>query len=100
MSAVISQNNRPIACWSKKLTDTQRKYPTTDQELLAIVECLKYYKHILFGQQITVWTVRENLTYKTTEHARDRVLRQRLLLEKYGVDLKFIKGEKMLLRTY
>ena len=41
MGAVISQNRRPVAYWSKKLTETQRKYPTTDQELLAIVECIK-----------------------------------------------------------
>ena len=41
MGAVISQNGRPIAYWLKKLSDTQKNYPTTDQELLAIVECLK-----------------------------------------------------------
>ena len=62
MGAVISQGGRPIAYWSKKLSDTQKKYPTTDQELLAIVECLKKYKHILFGQEITVWTDHKNLT--------------------------------------
>ena len=41
MGAVISQDGRPIAYWSKNLSDAQNKYPTTDQELLAIVECLK-----------------------------------------------------------
>ena len=41
MGAIISQGGIPIAYWSKKLTDTHTKYPTTDQELLAIVECLK-----------------------------------------------------------
>ena len=41
MGAVISQGGRPVAYWSKKLTETQQKYPTPDQELLAIVECLK-----------------------------------------------------------
>ena len=41
MGAVISQGGRPIAYWSNKLTETQQKYPTTDQELLAIVEYLK-----------------------------------------------------------
>ena len=94
MGAIISQNGRPVAYWSKKLSSTQKKYPTTDQELLAIVECLKQYKTMLFGQRITVWTDHKNLTFKNTEHASDRVLRQRLLLEEYGVDLKFIQGKK------
>ena len=61
MGAVISQDGRPVAYWSKKLTDTQQKYPTTDQEILAIVECLKQYKMMLFGQTITVWTPIETL---------------------------------------
>ena len=86
MGAVISQNGRPVAYWSQKLTETQQKYPTTDQELLAIVECLKQYKTMLLGQTITVWTDHRNLTYKNIEHASDRVLRQRLLLEEYTVN--------------
>ena len=35
MGAIISQKGRPIAYWSKKLSETQQNYPTTDQELLA-----------------------------------------------------------------
>ena len=82
MGTIISQNGRPVAYWSKKLSTTQKKYPTTDQELLEIVECLKQYKTMLFGQRITVWTDHKNLTFKNTEHASDRVLRQLLLLER------------------
>ena len=78
--------------WTKKLSDTQKKYPTADQELLPIVECLKQYKTILFGQQITVWIDRKYLTFKNTEHVSDRVTRQHLLLEEYGADLQFIQG--------
>ena len=46
---IISQNRRPVAYWSKKLSDTEKNIPTTEQELLAIVVCLKQYKTILFG---------------------------------------------------
>ena len=48
---------------------------------------------MLFRQQLTVWTDLKNLTFKYTEHASDRVLRQRLPLEEYGVDLQFIQGK-------
>ena len=87
MGAVISQGERPVAYWSKKLTETQQKYPATDRELLVIAECLKQYKTILLGQTITVWTNHRNFTYKNIEHASDRVLRQILLLEEYAVNL-------------
>ena len=49
---------------------------------------------MILGQTITVWTDHWNITYKNTEHASDRVLRQRLLLEEYAVSLKFIQGIK------
>ena len=94
MGAVIIQSGRLVAYWTKKLIEIQQKYPTTDQELLAIVECLKQYNTIILGQTITVWTDHWNITYKNIEHASDRVLRQRLLLEEYVVSLKFIQGIK------
>ena len=72
----------------------QKKYPTTDQELLASVKCLKQYNTMLFGQRITIWADHKNMTHKNTEHASDRVLRQRLIVKEYGADLKFIQGEK------
>ena len=37
MGSVISQGGRPVAYWSKKLTETQQKYQITDHELLAIL---------------------------------------------------------------
>jgi hypothetical protein len=37
LGAVITQDNRPIAFFSQKLSDTQRKYSVTKIELLAIV---------------------------------------------------------------
>ncbi len=41
LGAVITQDNRPIAFFNWKLSDTQRKYSVTKIEQLAIVETLK-----------------------------------------------------------
>ena len=49
LGAVIVQNNRPIAFFSRKLSDTQKKYPVTELELLSIVETLKEFKGMLWG---------------------------------------------------
>jgi hypothetical protein len=39
--AVISQDDKPIAFYSRKLNPAQTRYTTTERELLSIVETLK-----------------------------------------------------------
>ncbi len=51
LGAVITQDNRPIAFFSRKLSKTQQKYSVTEIELLAIVETLKEFKGMLWGQK-------------------------------------------------
>jgi hypothetical protein len=43
LGVVITQGNRPIAFFSRKLLKAQTKYSVTKIELLAIVETLKEY---------------------------------------------------------
>ena len=70
LGSVISQNGRPIAFYSRKLSPAQRNYTTTERELLAIVETLKEFKNILLGHRIRVYTDHENLTYKQFNSSR------------------------------
>jgi hypothetical protein len=64
----------------------------TEQELLAIVETLKEFKGMLWGQQITVYTDHKNLMQDALGLTSDRVYRWRLLLEEYGPTIVYIKG--------
>jgi len=92
LGAVITQKNRPIAFFSRKLTDTQRRYTVTEQELLAIVETLKEFKGMLWGQKIKIYTDHKNLTRDALGESSDRVYRWRLLLEEYAPEIVYIKG--------
>ena len=91
LGAVISQDGKPIAFYSRKLNSAQTRYTTTERELLSIVETLKEYRNILLGQQIEVFTDHKNLVYKTFN--TERVMRWRLIIEEYGPKLTYIKGE-------
>ncbi len=59
---MIAQDNRPIAFFSRKLSETQQKYSVTEFELLAIVKTLQEFKGMLLGQDIKVFTDHKNLT--------------------------------------
>ena len=94
MGGTISQSGRIIAYWSKKLSEAQKKYPTIEKELLAIVELLKEFRNILYGHKIIIWTDHKNLTYDNTKFSCDRVLRQRIKIEEFGPEIRHIAGEK------
>jgi hypothetical protein len=92
LGSVITQSNRPLAFFSRKLSETQRKYSVTEIELLAIVETLKEFKGMLWGQQLVVYTDHQNLIRDALGLTSDRVYRWRLILEEYGPEIVYIKG--------
>eukprot|EP00804_Cyclotella_cryptica_P028760 CCRYP_018726-RA/>CCRYP_018726-RA protein AED:0.53 eAED:0.19 QI:0/-1/0/1/-1/1/1/0/384 len=92
LDAVITQNNRPLAFFSRKLSQTQQIYSVTEQELLAIVETLKEFKGMLWGQQMVVYTDNKNLMQDALGLTSDRVHCWRLLLEEYDPTIVYIKG--------
>ncbi len=70
----------------------QQKYSVTESELLAIVETLKEFKGMLWGQNIKVYTDHKNLKRDALGLTSDRVYRWRLLLEEYAPETIYIKG--------
>ncbi len=91
LKAVITRDNRPIAFFSRKLSNTQRKYSITKIELLAIVKTLKEFKGMLWCQNIKVFTDHANLMRDALGLTSDRVYQWKLLLEEYGPEIVYIK---------
>jgi hypothetical protein len=92
LGAVITQDNRPIAFFSRKLSNTQTKCSVNKIKLLAIVETLKEFRGMLWGQTIKVYTNHKNLIQDALGLTSDRVYQWRLLLEEYAPEIVYIKG--------
>jgi hypothetical protein len=97
IGAVVIQKNddgtwrAPIAFFSKKMNPAQQKYTVMEQELLSIVESLKFFRTMLLGHLIVIYTDHKNLTFE--KFASDRVARWRLYVEEYGPELRYVPGE-------
>jgi hypothetical protein len=92
LGSVNTQDNRPIAFFSRKFSKMQQKYSVTEIKLLAIVETVKEFKGMLWGQDIKVYTDHKNLTRDALGLTSDRVYRWRLLLEEYAPEIIHKKG--------
>ena len=94
MGGVISQDKKALAYWSKKLSNAQRNYTTTEKELLAITKILQEFCDMLYGQNITIYMDHANLAMPNAKFNCQRVLRQQLTIEEFGPTIKHISGEK------
>jgi hypothetical protein len=88
LGAVIVQEGKPLAFYSRKLKSAQTRYTTVEQELLSIEETLKEFREILLGQQVIVHTDHLNILYGKLSN--DHITRWRLLLEWKNMDQNMV----------
>ena len=82
LGAVIYQEQRPIAFFSRKLNPAQQRYPASDKEALCIQEVLLEYRDILYGADITIETDHQNLIQRDIKSPR--LLHWRLLIDEFA----------------
>lgn len=63
VGAVLLQDGRVIAYYSKKLNSAERNYSATERELLAVVYALTEWRCYVLGKQVTVTTDHQCNTY-------------------------------------
>lgn len=100
MGAAIQQyvNNswQPLGFFSRKLTNTERKYSAYDRELLAIYASIKYFRFMLEGTQFVIFTDHSPLTFafsQNMEKASPRQTRQLDFIGQFSTDLRHISGK-------
>ncbi|KAL0541183.1 hypothetical protein IC582_021222 [Cucumis melo] len=63
LGAVLSQNKRPIAYFSQKLSETAKEKSVYERELMAIVLVVEKWRHYLLGHHFVVFTDQKALRY-------------------------------------
>lgn len=85
----------PLAFFSRKMSNAEKKYSAFDRELLASYSAIKHFRHFLEGRPFTLYTDHKPLTSALTSQ-NDRSPRQTRHLSfiaEFTTDIKHIKGK-------
>ena len=85
---------QPVAYISRKLSDAEKRYPTHEQELLALVYALKQWRHYLIGTvKNKAFTDHNSLKYFSTQpKLTPRQSRWMELFQEYDVHVDYLPG--------
>ena len=98
VGAVLQQDRgkglQPVAYFSATLTETQKRYPTHEQEMLAIVEALQHWRHWVVGGKVKVRSDHHSLQdFFTQRTLSKRQARWMEALADYDLEIKYVKGK-------
>lgn len=102
VSGILTQQDTnkhyaPIAFFSQKLNDTQRKWSTIEREAYAVVVALQKYRSWLFRSVVRIHSDHNPLTYLTSSAPRSaKLMRWALALQEFQVEFRYRKGENNL----
>ncbi|XP_054266988.1 uncharacterized protein LOC128989145 [Macrosteles quadrilineatus] len=80
VAATLSQDNRPIAFFSRTLSKSEKLYSVVEKEAVAIVEALRKWKSFLIGRDFRLYTDQQALSFifdkrHTSKIKNDKVMR-------------------------
>ena len=85
----------PLAFFSRKLSEAEKKYSAFDKELLAAYSAIKHFKYFLEGRKFTLYTDHKPLTsaLQSTADRSPRQTRHLSFLAEFTTDIQHVKGK-------
>ena len=93
LGGVLIQDGHPVAYESRKLSPAEKRYAAQEKELLAIVHCLRGWRHYLLGSKFIVRTDNTAASHFLTQaKLNSRQARWQELLAEFDVEFMYRPG--------
>ena len=99
IAATLNQGGRPVAFFSKTLSQCEQRHSSVEKEAYAIVEAIRKWRHFLIGKHFTLMTDQRSVAfmfnYKASGKVKnEKILRWRIELSCYSYDIVYRPGVK------
>lgn len=96
LQQVVGNHMQPLGFYSKRLTDTQKRYSTYDRELLAAYQSVKHFQHMLEARSFVLLTDHKPLTFafhQNQDKASPRQARHLDFIGQFTTNIQHITGK-------
>jgi RNase H-like domain found in reverse transcriptase len=98
LAATLSQSGRPVAFFSRSLTECEKRHSSIEKEAYAIVEAVRKWKHFLIGRHFKLITDQEAVSFMfnlkhSSKIKSDKITRWRLELSSFSYDIVYRPGK-------
>ncbi len=84
-----------MAFESKKLSETERRWPTHEKEMWVVIHCFKTWGHYIGSKDVVVWTDNVTLKYFATQpKLSSKQMRWQDTLALFNVDIRHKHGKE------
>jgi hypothetical protein len=93
IGGVLSKEGKPIAFFSEKLNDSQKKYSTYDKKLCSLVRVLEHWSHYLLSKEFILQSDHEALKYLNSQQMLNtRHAKWREFLQAFSFSIEYKAG--------
>ncbi|KAL0840676.1 hypothetical protein ABMA28_015872 [Loxostege sticticalis] len=99
IAAVLTQNSRPVAFFSRTLNPSEQNHSAIEKEAYAIVESLKKWRHFLIGKHFRLITDQRSVSFMfnmkhSSKIKNEKIQRWRLELAPYKYEIIYRPGKE------
>jgi hypothetical protein len=96
VAGILFQNNHPIGYYSRRLSDAESRYTTTELECMAVVNSIEYFRIYLEGSKFTVVTDHKALVWLSNfKESKRRLFRWSTELSMYNFNVVHRPGKQL-----
>jgi hypothetical protein len=98
MGAVLAQKDangdyRPVSFWSKRFVGAERRYSTSEKELMAVVRAIEHFKQFVYGAHFDIITDHQPLKWLyALDNPAPKLARWQTVLREYDFTITHRKG--------